>query len=125
MRAFGKSTANANQAGGKLKSWRYRLFDYRMVDHIRGVERTVTVLRIAYRTDIYRQRAGSRSHLGRVEHIPLPLNVCNSISSHRQADVAYSKSCGRGASGFSRSSAQISRNNCWFTASLLWNANPA
>jgi len=40
--------------GGKAKLWRYRVGNYRVVCHIDDAERTVVVMRIGHRKDVYR-----------------------------------------------------------------------
>jgi len=40
--------------GGKAKLWRYRVGNYRVVCHINDAERTVVVMRIGHRKDVYR-----------------------------------------------------------------------
>lgn len=40
--------------GGKAKLWRYRVGAYRVVGHIDDAARTVVVMRIAHRKDVYR-----------------------------------------------------------------------
>ena len=41
-------------SGGKIKLWRYRIGGFRVVCHINDVEKTVRVLRVAHRKDVYR-----------------------------------------------------------------------
>jgi len=48
-REFGKPLT-----GGKVKLWRYRVGDYRVICSINDAEKTVLVLRIAHRKDVYR-----------------------------------------------------------------------
>ena len=40
--------------GGKIKLWRYRIGAYRLLCHIDDVEKTVRVLRVGHRKDVYR-----------------------------------------------------------------------
>ena len=40
--------------GGKARLWRYRVGAYRVVCHIDDAERTVVVMRIGHRKDVYR-----------------------------------------------------------------------
>lgn len=41
--------------GGKVKLWRYRVGDYRVVCKINDAEKIVLVLRIGHRKEVYRQ----------------------------------------------------------------------
>jgi mRNA interferase RelE/StbE len=40
--------------GGKIKLWRYRIGAFRVVCHIDDLEKTVRILRVGHRKDVYR-----------------------------------------------------------------------